>query len=151
MQMVHRKYRNYASRTILLLLLFVTNGNVLAQTGWIAKNLRARCAAIAQGVLPLLFGSDSPATADPQMAITFDDLPAHGALPPGETRVAVASKIIAALRDAHAPPIYGFVNGRPIEQQPPDAVVLQACRAAGFPLGNHTWSHMNLNEHSPGI
>ena len=26
-----------------------------------------------QGVLTLLFGSDSPAAADPQMAITFDD------------------------------------------------------------------------------
>jgi peptidoglycan/xylan/chitin deacetylase (PgdA/CDA1 family) len=82
------------------------------------------------------------------MAITFDDLPAHGSLPPGETRVAVASKIIAALRDAQVPPIYGFVNGLPIEQQPA-AVVLQAWRAAGFPLGNHTWSHMNVNEHSP--
>jgi hypothetical protein len=91
MQTVHRKYRNHASRTILLLLLFATNGNVLAQTGWIAKNLRAGCAAIAQGVLPQLFGSDSPAAADPQMAITFDDLPAHGALPLGDTRVAVAS------------------------------------------------------------
>ena len=98
---------------------------------------------MAQGVLPRLFGSDPPAAADPQMAITFDDLPAHGALPPGETRVAVASKIIAALRDAQVPPIYGFVNGLPIEQQPADAVVLQAWRAAGFPLGNHTWSHMN--------
>jgi hypothetical protein len=104
MQTVHRKYRNHASRTILLPLLFATNGNVLAQSGWIAKNLQAGCAAIAQGVLPLLFGSDSPAAADPQMAITFDDLPAHGALPPGDTRVAVASKIIAALRDAHVPP-----------------------------------------------
>jgi peptidoglycan/xylan/chitin deacetylase (PgdA/CDA1 family) len=83
------------------------------------------------------------------MAITFDDLPAHGALPPGGTRVAVASKITAALRDAQAPPIFGFVNGLPIEQQPADAVVFEAWRAAGFPLGNHTWSHMNLNEHSP--
>ena len=147
--MVHRKYRNHASHTTLLLLLFASNGNVLAQTRWIAKNLRAGCALMAQGVLPLLFGSDSPAAADPQMAITFDDLPAHGSLPPGETRVAVASKIIAALRDAQVPPIYGFVNGLPIEQQPAAAVVLQAWRAAGFPLGNHTWSHMNLNEHSP--
>src|SRR5215472_7283764 len=149
MQMVHRKYRNHASHTTLLLLLFASNGNVLAQTRWIAKNLRAGCALMAQGVLPLLFGSDSPAAADPLMAITFDDLPAHGSLPPGETRVAVASKMIAAPRDAQVPPIYGFVNGLPIEQQPAAAVVLQAWRAAGFPLGNHTWSHMNLNEHSP--
>src|SRR5258707_7859492 len=45
-----------------------------------------------------------------RIAITFDDLPAHGPLPPGETRLEVASKIIAALHNAHVPPIYGFVN-----------------------------------------
>ena len=72
MQMVHRKYRNHASHTTLLLLLFASNGNVLAQTCWIAKNLRAGCALMTQGVLTLLFGSDSPAAADPQMAITID-------------------------------------------------------------------------------
>jgi len=89
----------------------------------------------------------SAATASPQMAITFDDLPAHNALPPGETRLEVASKIITALRNVHAPPIYGFINGQLIEQQPGDAAVLQAWRAAGYPLGNHAWSHMSLNEH----
>lgn len=60
----------------------------------------------------------------------------------------VISKIIAALRDARVPPTYGFVNGRLLRQQPADVAVLKAWRAAGNPLGNHTWSHMNLNEHS---
>ena len=82
-----------------------------------------------------------------RIAITFDDLPAHGSLPPGETRLEVASKIIGALRDAHVPPTYGFVNGVRIEEQPADAAVLQAWRDAGYPLGNHGWSHMNLNQH----
>jgi len=82
------------------------------------------------------------------IAITFDDLPAHSALPPGETRLEVASKIIAALRDAHLPPTYGFVNGLRVEEQPADATVLQAWRAVGYPLGNHAWSHMNLNQHT---
>ena len=44
-----------------------------------------------------------------------------------------------------APPIYGFINGVRIEQEPASAPVLDAWRAAGFPLGNHTWSHANLN------
>ncbi|HVH88336.1 MAG TPA: GDSL-type esterase/lipase family protein [Terriglobales bacterium] len=82
----------------------------------------------------------------PQIAITFDDLPAHGPLPPGETRMEVASKILAALRDAHLPPTYGFVNGVRIQEQPADEAVLRAWRAAGNPLGNHGWSHMNLNQ-----
>jgi len=60
----------------------------------------------------------------------------------------IASKIIAALRDAHLPPVYGFVNGVWIEKNPADADVLKAWRDAGFPLGNHGWSHMNLNQHT---
>src|SRR5215831_7119271 len=88
-------------------------------------------------------------TASPQMVITFDDLPAHGPLPPALTRLQVAAKIIGALQAARVPPTYGFVNGALLEQQPADIVVLQAWRAAGNLLGNHTWSHMNLNQHGP--
>jgi len=83
-----------------------------------------------------------------KMAITFDDLPAHSALPKSVTRLQVADKIIAALKDAQVPMVYGFVNGSRIEKEPGSASVLDAWRAAGFPLGNHTWSHMNLNEHT---
>lgn len=103
-------------------------------------------AAMAQGVpLSLFVPSAEPA---PEIAITFDDLPAHGPLPRGETRTDVISKIIAALRDVNLPPTYGFVNGARLEEQPADAAVLQAWRSAGNPLGNHSWSHMNLNQHS---
>ena len=80
-----------------------------------------------------------------QIAFTWDDLPVHGALPPGETRAAIGHKLIAAMQDAHLPPAYGFVNGAGIEREPACAPVLQEWRDAGFPLGNHTWSHMNLN------
>jgi len=95
----------------------------------------------------------SPAASDYRdtplrIALTFDDLPAHSAMPPGETRLEVASKIISALHDAHVPPIYGFVNGVRVEEQPADAAVLQAWHDAGYPLGNHSWSHMNLNQHT---
>jgi peptidoglycan/xylan/chitin deacetylase (PgdA/CDA1 family) len=83
-----------------------------------------------------------------QIAITFDDLPAHGPLPPRETRMQVADKVIRALKRAHVPPTYGFVNGVQVQDHPETAAVLGAWRAAGNPLGNHTWSHMNLNQHS---
>ncbi len=83
-----------------------------------------------------------------QIAFTFDDLPAHGPLPPNEVRLDVASKILAALHAANLPPVYGFVNAAILEKEPDDLSVLQAWRDAGNPLGNHTWSHMNLNQNS---
>jgi peptidoglycan/xylan/chitin deacetylase (PgdA/CDA1 family) len=79
-----------------------------------------------------------------QIAITWDDLPAHSALPQGETRVEIGHKLIAAMKDAKVPPVYGFVNGVQIEREPASAPMLKDWRDAGFPLGNHTWSHMNL-------
>jgi len=103
-------------------------------------------AAMANAVpLSLFEKSSAPA---PKIAITFDDLPVHGPLPTGETRMEVISKIIAALREAKLPATYGFVNGASVELEPGNAAVLQAWRAAGNPLANHAWSHMNLNQHS---
>ena len=46
------------------------------------------------------------------------------------------------------PPVYGFVNGVQLEREPASAPMLKDWRDAGFPLGNHTWSHMNLNTSS---
>lgn len=83
-----------------------------------------------------------------QIAFTWDDLPAHSALPQGETRVDIGHKLIAALKAAHMPPVYGFVNGVAIDREPASAPVLKDWRDAGFFLGNHTWSHMNLNTSS---
>ena len=80
-----------------------------------------------------------------QMAITFDDLPAHASLPPGVTRIDVAKSIIHALNAHHAPSVFGFVNAQDIAQTPADAEVLQLWRAAGYPLGNHTYSHPDAN------
>ena len=83
-----------------------------------------------------------------QIAFTWDDLPAHSALPPGETRVDIGHKLIAAMKAAHMPPVYGFVNGVAIEREPASAPMLKDWRDAGLFLGNHTWSHMNLNTSS---
>ena len=89
----------------------------------------------------------APARAQ-QIAFTWDDLPAHSALPPGETRVEIGRKLIAAMKEAHLPPVYGFLNGILTEEEPLSTPMLKDWREAGLQLGNHTWSHMNLNQHS---
>jgi peptidoglycan/xylan/chitin deacetylase (PgdA/CDA1 family) len=61
------------------------------------------------------------------------------------SRADIAKSIIATLRAAHAPPVYGFVNARGLAQEPDSAEALRVWRAAGFPLGNHAYSHMDLN------
>lgn len=83
-----------------------------------------------------------------QIAFTWDDLPAHGPLPAGETRVDIGRKLIDAMKAEHLPPVYGFVNGAFLEREPAAAPMLKEWRDAGFQLGNHTWSHMNLNTSS---
>lgn len=84
-----------------------------------------------------------------QVALTFDDLPAHGALPPGATRVSIARDVIQALQAAKAPRVWGFINAQKLEQDPALTEVLKLWVDAGFPLGNHTYSHKDL--HATGI
>ena len=83
-----------------------------------------------------------------EVALTFDDLPAHGPLPPGMTRADVAASIIHALQAVHAPPVYGFVNAKSLAEGSSAAQALQLWRNAGFPLGNHTSSHIDLEKNT---
>lgn len=84
-----------------------------------------------------------------QIAVTFDDLPSHGELPANQTRLQIAASILSTLHAEHMPPTYGFVNGEKVASDPTTLAVLKAWRAGGDPLGSHTWSHMNFNEHTP--
>ena len=83
-----------------------------------------------------------------QVAFTFDDLPAHGPLPAGMARPKVVKSILATLKRENMPPVYGFVNGFRVARFPYQIHILQAWRAAGNPLGNHTWSHPDLESMS---
>jgi peptidoglycan/xylan/chitin deacetylase (PgdA/CDA1 family) len=87
----------------------------------------------------------SPAAAR-DIAITFDDLPSHSALPPGTTRLQIAQDVIAALKAAGVPSVYGFVNGYQLAAEPESQAVLSIWRKAGFPLGNHGWAHQGLSK-----
>jgi len=83
-----------------------------------------------------------------KMALTFDDLPNHSALPPGVSRIDVTGRLLAAFHDARTGPVYGFINGVGEEREPDSLGVLSLWRAAGHPVANHGWSHMNLNTNS---
>ena len=50
-----------------------------------------------------------------KIAITFDDLPLNGSLPPGVTRAEIARSAIAILKKHHAPAVYGFINSKKLE------------------------------------
>jgi len=81
--------------------------------------------------------------AKPAIAFTFDDIPAHGALPPGETRLSVIRRITDALAVARVP-AFGFLNAGFGLDDPTHAQAIAAWTAAGLPLGNHGYSHLNL-------
>ena len=82
----------------------------------------------------------------PQIAFTFDDLPAHGPLPPGTARPAVVASILKTLKSEGMPPVYGFVNGFRVARFPYQIHILEQWHAAGEPMGNHTWSHPELDK-----
>jgi peptidoglycan/xylan/chitin deacetylase (PgdA/CDA1 family) len=96
--------------------------------------------------LYLLFAAFAVATLRAQqVAITFDDLPEHGDLPPHVTRLQVAKSILATLKTEHVPPVYGFINAVALADTPSEIKVLRAWRAGGQPLGSHTYSHADLS------
>lgn len=78
------------------------------------------------------------------IAITVDDLPIHGPLPPGMTRLGIAQSTLATLKLHGVPEAFGFVNAARMAREPGSEAVLDAWRAAGYPLGNHTASHLDL-------
>ena len=82
---------------------------------------------------------------NPKVAFTFDDLPAHGPLAPGQARRDVVTSILATLQQEHIPPSYGFVNSYRLDHHPYQIEILKAWHDAGQPLGNHTYSHEELD------
>lgn len=79
------------------------------------------------------------------VALTFDDLPVTGTKDPAEAQ-SVNRAILDALNKHHASAI-GFVNGKTVEGLGNDngkRILWQWVRE-GFDLGNHTFSHADLN------
>ena len=88
------------------------------------------------------------AAADRQVAITIDDSPRGGDGGPRDLTavLAMTEKLLRPFEEQHIP-VIGFVNeGRPVEFGP-DGLrrVLDAWLDAGADLGNHSYSHLNIN------
>jgi len=81
-----------------------------------------------------------------RLAVTVDDLPAHGDLAPRWTRATVARAVLKSLHDNGITQAYGFANGYMEKLEPGVDRVLKQWLEAGYPLGNHTYNHLNLDE-----
>lgn len=110
-----------------------------------AHDAGMRLAALALSFLACSRPAVAPVPAPIEMAITFDDLPASGPDVPGLSRLRIHQEILGALRKHGVPQVYGFVNGKGTEH-PDGRAALEAWVAAGYPLGNHTYSHSTPKE-----
>lgn len=104
---------------------------------WICAGLPAHAASAA-------------ATTDRRIAVTIDDLPwarLDGITPPDLQ--ARHERLIAALKQATVPGV-GFVNENKLEVDgkvdPQRLAMLEDWLDAGYELGNHTYSHADINE-----
>jgi len=87
----------------------------------------------------------TPAVGRFDLAVTVDDLPVHGALPKGMDWPGIAGSYIDTLKAHGVPGAWGFVNARRIAEQPASEAALDAWRRAGYPLGNHSNTHLGLS------
>jgi len=81
-----------------------------------------------------------------KVAVTVDDLPAHGDLLPGIERMDMTRGVLKALKDNGLTQVYGFANGIDIGSEPGLIDVLKEWLKAGYPLGNHSYTHADLDK-----
>jgi peptidoglycan/xylan/chitin deacetylase (PgdA/CDA1 family) len=90
-----------------------------------------------------------PAAPTRTMALTFDDLPKANGLEDIEAARRTTDSILRVLK-AHKAPAIAFVNEGKLykgAQTVPDRVaLLKSWVDAGVPLGNHTFSHIDIND-----
>ena len=106
-----------------------------------------RVAGLLLAAVGLAAAADTPPSRS--VAVTIDDLPAAQSGPEvcaPEALRALTGKLLAPIRERHVP-VTAFVIGRNCESLSPAdrRAVLDMWRDAGAELGNHTYSHRDLN------
>ena len=96
----------------------------------------------------LLLGCGGVLAKEPplKIALTFDDLPRNGSKPAGVTDFDIARDTVKVLKKHRIAPSFGFINADKLERNPDGARALQVWIAAGHPLGNHTYSHLDFTK-----
>jgi len=117
------------------------------QNGWNRKGLIAETGQhkLAFDVLAKHYRERATMNTGFDIALTVDDLPVHGQLPPGRTRLSVAQELLRGFAAQGVPQVWGFVNAGQLEHEPALGAVLDAWRVASYPLGHHGHNHVNLN------
>lgn len=100
--------------------------------------------AILKILIILLFSLSMHSAFSMEVAITIDDIPVSGDLPPNITRIDVVNKMLAVLKKHHITGVYGLMNGKSAVQDKDGFVILKEWLTAGHFLGNHTYSHLDL-------
>src|SRR4051812_32658820 len=95
------------------------------------------------GAFLVLSSTISAQTVD--LAITVDDLPVHGPLPQEMSHKELVSRFLKAFEKHNLPGIYGFVNASQLQSRPQYEEVLNQWVSAGHLLGNHTFTHPDLD------
>jgi peptidoglycan/xylan/chitin deacetylase (PgdA/CDA1 family) len=100
----------------------------------------------------LMISSTTAQISTRKICITMDDLPAATTEPSQSRWQFITTGVLRAFQDYQVPAI-GFVNEGKLsingEASDERKLLLKQWFDAGFELGNHTWSHIDYNTHTP--
>jgi peptidoglycan-N-acetylglucosamine deacetylase len=112
----------------------------------VVNSRRANLSAPILAALLVLFSSAGAFAQGRTVAITVDDLPYAGE-PAGASAATINDKLLAAFSRHHVP-VTGFVIQKRVEEigSASGTAILKNWVRQGFDLGNHTYSHPDIND-----